>query len=541
MATFLLPEKIDLRATLLQFERDRCEQDLAYFIRKAWPIVEPAVEYVEGWHIKLICMHLEAITNDEEIDGKPYNRLLINVPPGMMKSLLVNVLWPAWEWGPKNHPNYRYLLVSHTVKLSIRDTTKLRRLISSEWYQERWPIKLRDDQDAKLKFENVTTGFVEVAAAGSITGQRGDRVLLDDAMSFEDANSEVVRASRKEWFLGALPTRMNSPIKSAIVVIEQRLHQEDVSGLILDGQLGYDHIRLPMRYDPGFPMPPTMLGVTDPRTKQGELLFPERFPASVVDRLELTMGAYNVAGQHQQEPVPKGGGIIKRDWWKVWDDDKYPDLDYILAVVDTAYGEKQENDYSAMTVFGVFTVSNKAQAVTKVISRFGNTHQIERAYAEAAPNVILMYAWHAKLPFHELAKRVLDTCRKYKIDRLIVEDKAAGISVLQELRRVVSVEEFGLEAITPTGGDKWTRANAVSYLWQEGIVWAPNKEWAEMTILECEIFPKGKNDDLVDCCVHGIKYLRDNGLLSRAPERLVEIRDALAWGSHKKFQPLYPA
>jgi predicted phage terminase large subunit-like protein len=239
----------------------------------------------------------------------------------------------------------------------------------------------------------------------------------------------------------------------------------------------------------------------------------------------------------QQTPIPKGGGIIKDDWWTLWKDDQYPELDYILAAVDTAYGEKQENDYSAMVVLGVFTVQNKA-TISNTLNRYGTRQQIERVYAEGAPNVVLMYAWKARLSFHELVKKVIETAKKWKIDRLIIEDKAAGISVIQEVQRIVSIEEFGISPVTPKG-DKWQRLHSVSHLWAEGMVWAPDKEWAEQVIREVSSFPKGKHDDLVDCMSHGMKYLRDNGLLSRAPERLYDIEESKRYLG-KASTPLYP-
>ena len=263
MASLILPEKIEVAGTLLQLEKDRCERDLSYFIRKAWPYVEPANEYVEGWHVKLVCAHLEAITNEEIIDGALYNRLLINIPPRTMKTLLTEVFWPAWEWGPRRQRGLRYLLISHKVDLPIQWAGKLRRLLNSDWYQKRWPVEFQGDQNAKTKFENTKGGFVSAVASGAVTGLGGDRVILDDAMSWEDAQSDQIRATTIEWFLGALPTRLNNPDNSAIVVIEQRLHEGDVSGTILDQQLGYDHIRLPMRYDETFPMPPTKLGIVE--------------------------------------------------------------------------------------------------------------------------------------------------------------------------------------------------------------------------------------------------------------------------------------
>ena len=159
MSILELPERIDRAATLRQFEKDRCEDDLTYFIRRAWHTVEPETEYVEGWHVNLIAMHLAAITDGVEVDGKPYNRLLINVPPTTMKSMLVNVFWPAWEWGPKNKPGMRYLFISHMIRLPTENADKLRKLITSEWYQERWKIDLRPEQNAKTKFENTKYGL----------------------------------------------------------------------------------------------------------------------------------------------------------------------------------------------------------------------------------------------------------------------------------------------------------------------------------------------------------------------------------------------
>lgn len=536
----LLAEKINIDDTLYHLERDRCALDLSYFIRKAWPLVEPANKYVEGWHVKLVCEHLEAITNEEIIEGELYNRLLINIPPRTMKTLLSQVFWPAWEWGPRGMQGMRYLLISHKVELPIQWAGKLRRLISSQWYRDRWPVEFLGDQNAKTKYENKNGGFVAAVAAGAVTGLGGDRVILDDAMSWEDAQSDQIRTSTIDWFLGALPTRLNNPDKSAIVVVEQRLHEGDVSGTILDRQLGYDHIRLPMRYDSSFPMPPSKLGIVDPRSVEGELLFPQRFPKQVVDGYSHTMSGYEFAGQMQQVPIPKGGGIVQASWWKLWSDEKYPELDYILASLDTAYGEKQENDYSAMTIWGVYTIANTANVVpTRSLDRYGRSQEVDRVYAEGAPNVIVMYAWRARLPFHELIQRVTKTCRDWKIDRLIIEEKSAGISVLQELRRVNLGEEFGIQGIIPKG-DKWQRLHSVSHLWQEGMIHAPDKEWAEMVIREVETFPKGKHDDLVDTVSMAAKFLRDNGLLSRAPERLQEIADSMVFHGSQPT-PLYPA
>ena len=349
-----------------------------------------------------------------------------------------------------------------------------------------------------------------------------------------------MRATTLEWFLEAVPTRLNHPRVSAIVVIMQRLHEEDVSGVILEHKgvgLGYDHIMLPMRFDERRRCT-TKLGYVDPREQEGELLFPDRFPVEVVDRDERQLGPFATAGQMQQSPVPRGGGLIKDDWWTLWPDEEYPPLDYIVSYLDTAYGEKQENDFSAMTTWGVFTVSNKAQ-ITGAMTRDGTLQKIERVYAEGTANVILLHAWNKKLPFGELLELVAATGRKWKIDRLIIENKSVGPPIVSELRKSLSTEEYGITLDDPKG-DKWGRLNAVQHLFSSGMVWAPDKAWAEMVIRQVGSFPKAKHDDLVDTVSGALGWLRKSGLLTRAPERLFEIEESKIFRGRAPA-PLYPA
>ena len=543
-----LGTSLDTAAVLKDLERRRCERDLGYFVRKAWDVVEPGTEYVHGWHIDMICVHLEAITKGEIVDDKIYNRLLINVPPGMMKSLLVGVFWPAWEWGPKNMPHMRYICVSHNLDNAIRDSLRMRRLVSSEWYQGLWGdrVSLTGDQNVKSKFENTKTGFRAAVATGAITGQRGDRVIIDDPNSWESANSEAMRDSTNEWFLGAVPTRLNHPKTSAIVVIMQRLHEEDVSGVILEHKgvgLGYDALILPMRFDQRRKCT-TKLGYSDIREIEGELLFEGRFPAEVVAREEQMMGPYEIAGQYQQEPVSAGGGIIKDDWWMLYvgpeeDPKAFPPLDYIVASLDTAYTTKQENDYSAMTIWGVFSTTDKTTAITGMAMRHATRQQIERMYIQGAPNVLLLNAWQERLSFPDLLKKVTKVCKDYKVDHLLIENKAAGISLEQEMRRVLGQNPMGIQLINPGALDKVARLHSVAGVFSEGIIWAPDIDWAEMVIRQVGKFPKGKNDDLVDTVSMAVRYLRDVGLLTRVQER----QYALEEGSRFRGRPpapLYP-
>jgi predicted phage terminase large subunit-like protein len=536
---------IDMGAALFEIDKADAEESLSDFIQQAWHVVEPSQPYVHGWHIDFICDHLEAITNGVEVDHSPYNRLLINVPPGTMKSLIVNVFWPSWEWGPRNMPHMRYVCAAHKVEnLSARDSRRMRQLITSDWYKERWGdrVSLSRDQNEKLNFVNNATGFRIATAITSLTGIRGDRVIIDDPHSVDSASSDTQRETEVTTFLEAVPSRLNNPKTSAIVVVMQRLHEEDVSGVILDKQLGYDHIMLPMRFDP-LRASPTKLGAVDPREVDGELLFPERFPLDVVDRDERAMGPYATAGQFQQTPEPRGGGIIKRDWWQLWDDPAFPPFDYIIASVDTAYTEKTENDYSALTVWGVFTAETKARA-TKTILRDGTTYDAVmssvRSYSEQHPKVMMMHAWQERLPLHELVNKIASSCRLMKVDKMLLEGKASGLSVAQEIRRLYGHENFAVQIVDPKSQDKLSRLYSVQHLFAEGMVYAPDRTWADMTISQCTQFPKAKHDDLVDTVSQALRHLRTSGLLTRSEENIAAVEDSMKFQG-KPPAPLYPA
>lgn len=290
--------------------RARC-RTLAGFVREAWHVVEPNNTYVHGWHLDSVCAHLEAVT-----DGR-INRLLINVPPGTMKSLLTSVLWPAWEWGPVGRPSLRYLTTSYAEKYVKRDSRRMRDLVQSEWYRSLWP-EVELVRAGEASFANTKTGNREGVPFASLTGGRGDRVIIDDPHSTETAESEAERQNTTRIFRESVPTRLNDPKTSAIIVIMQRLHEDDVSGQIIKLGLGYEHLMLPMEFEPERACK-TGIGFTDPRTEDGELLFPERFPAAVVERDKVPMGSYAVAGQFQQRPAPRTGGMFQRGDFEIVD------------------------------------------------------------------------------------------------------------------------------------------------------------------------------------------------------------------------------
>jgi predicted phage terminase large subunit-like protein len=235
----------------------------------------------------------------------------------MMKSLGTVVFWPAWEWGPKNLPSLRYLTSSYSEPNVIRDNLKMRRLVESEKYQALWPhVRFAKDQNEKRKFENTRTGFREGRAFKSMTGGRGDRVLIDDPHSVDTAESDVERASTVTTFREAIPDRLNDMRRSAIVIIMQRLHEDDVAGIILKLRLPYVHLNLPMEFEPDrrcrTARKDGSILFEDPRSLPGELLFPERFGREEVEGLKHSKGIYAYSGQYQQRPTPREGGLFKR-------------------------------------------------------------------------------------------------------------------------------------------------------------------------------------------------------------------------------------
>ena len=191
-------------ADFVKMERDLCSRSLADFAERAWHVLEPATALEWNWAMDSICAHLEAVSRGE------IKRLLINVPPGCMKSLLVGVIWPAWEWGPLGKPEHRYLGTAHKQDLAVRDSTKCRRLVQSDWYQSLWPVQLTGDQNAKTKFENESSGFREAMAFTGLTGARGSRILIDDPHSVYDAQSPALLASAIETFREAVPVRQRA-------------------------------------------------------------------------------------------------------------------------------------------------------------------------------------------------------------------------------------------------------------------------------------------------------------------------------------------
>lgn len=499
-----------------------------------WPIVEPEREFVSGWALQAICEHLEAVSTGQ------INRLLMNVSPGMMKSLGTDVFFPAWEWGPLRRPDMRYLSFSYSSSLTERDNQRFAAVVQSRRYQELWGdiVKLPPISGA-VKVWNKATGWKIASSVGGVgTGERADRVVIDDPHNVKMAESEAVRKETVRWFRESITSRMNDPLESAIIVIMQRVHEDDLAGAILEDMPDYTHLLIPMEYD-GDWRGPTSIGWTDPRTEIGELAFPERYPAEVVARDKTAMGPSATAAQFQQMPSPRAGNIIERDWWQLWPAPGYepkpgepltfPATSLRIGSVDTAYGEKDDAAYNAMTVWGIWND------------------------ARERPKVVMMEAWRARLPLRGvfppgcdtdeerkphwgLAEKVADTIRRRELDYVIIEDKTRGKDLAAEIRRLLRVGECSVVLVNPVG-DKVARLHAVQPMFADGMIFAPEKAWAEMVITEVSQFPKGKYADFTDTCSQALAWLRKSGALLLGTEADADNAERNAFRS--KAKPFY--
>lgn len=465
---------------------------LHHFVRYFWHVLEPNKQFVDGWVLHAICQHLEAVTRGE------IKRLLINVPPGFMKSLLVNVFWPAWEWSAMGMAHLRYVSFSYSSHLTERDNGRFRDILRSKEFQELWGHVFQLTEDGKIKVANTQRGWKFASSVKGVgTGERGDRVLLDDPTNVKEGESEAVRSETNRWIREGMSNRLNDMINDAIVAVMQRVHAEDASNQLISEGLEYVHLMVPMEYDPSRHCG-TVIGWSDPREEDGELAWPERFPDHVVGALKRTLGPYAYTGQYQQNPEPRGGGILKRDWWGVYELELGAQprhaFEYVIASLDPAFTSKQENDPSGFVVLGVYREMGRPKVVLlhawkKWLELHGRT--IEREHNEDTKKYI-----RRAMPEWGLVEWVAHDCRRLRVNQLLIEDKASGHSVAQEIKRLYFDKTWGVSLVNPGTLDKRARAYAVQHMFADGMIEAPAstrgevyefREFAQMAIDECVV------------------------------------------------------
>ena len=546
-ARTLLIESIRAGEARLARKRHMGRGGLLRFVKDFWHVLEPQTKFVDGWPLDAICEHLEAITRGD------ITRLLINVPPGFSKSLLTNVFWPAWEWGPMNMPHMRYVTFSYSSSLTERDNRRFGALVSSIEYQDIYGDRVEIRKLGDKMVSNAKTGWKLASSVGGVgTGERGTRVLLDDPHNVKEAESEVVRSETVRWFRESMSSRLNDMTKDAIIVIMQRVNEDDVSGVILTAGLNYDHLMIPMEYDPdrqtddyGNPVE-TSIGWVDPRFDIGDnmdeaaglLAWPERFPPQTIEEMKRDIGPYGWASQYDQAPAPRGGGLFKREWWQLWEgiDGKFPAFDYLIASLDSAFTDKQQNDPSALTIWGVFQNEDGKNRLM-LVHAWRRHLTFSGPRTEMEPGESKQTYVRRTQPTWGLVEWLQYTCERFRVDKLLIEAKASGMSAAQELQNRYNDLDFAIQ-LCPVKGDKMARALAVQPSFTQGLIYAPARDWADMVIDEMSVFPKGRYDDLTDSVTQALSYLRTSGMAFTDREATRQEMEGLV--PPRKKAALYP-
>jgi predicted phage terminase large subunit-like protein len=464
--------------------REAGQDDFLAFVKSVWP------GFIYGRHHALMAQKFEDIAN-----GKS-KRLIINMPPRHTKSEFASYLLPAWYLG--RFPNKKIIQCSNTAELAVGFGRKVRNLVDSEAYAKIFPnVALRSDSKAAGRWATNANGdYFAIGVGGTVTGKGADLLIIDDPHSEQEAalaaGDPSVFDKVFEWYTSGPRQRLQPG--GSIVVVMTRWAKRDLTGKICqsiidrDGEV-WDMISLPAILETGRPLWPEFWSLEELSALREELPLPKW------------------QAQYQQDPTSEEGAIVKREWWKEWENERPPLCNFVIQSWDTAFTKNERSDYSACTTWGVFYMNEN----------------------ESDPHIILLDALKERLEFPQLKERAMEMYREWEPDACIVEAKASGAPLVFELRRMgVPVQEY-----TPTrGNDKISRVNAVSDLFASGKVWAPRKRWAEEVIEELAAFPNSDHDDLVDSTTQALLRFRKGGFIplpSDEPDEPRQFRRKVAY------------
>ncbi len=485
MVLTLLRRDDRLKASQIVAARE-ARDDFKLFVRLAWHVIEPGRPFVPGWHLDAIADHLTAVSRGE------ISHLLVNMPPRHGKSSLISVLWSTWLL--LNTPSIRLLCGSYAMNLATRDNLKSRRLIKSSWFQARYGnlFSLTHDQDAKTKFETDQLGYrMAVSVGSSATGEGGDILILDDPHNIDEKESDAKRHAALDWFDNTWSTRLNDAQAGAMIVVGQRIHEQDVSGHILEGNADGEwvHLNLPAEYDPATPcrtyLPSGKELWADPRIEAGELLWEARFPRPVIERAKRRHGVLGYSALYGQRPVPPGGYVFNTTNERLFTISPEGDM-YLLQT---------PSGIQAVSVYSCWELSTSDVAAK---DKESNDWTVFEHWAVTPHNdVLLLDLWrgHWSIPKQkEKARLFYRTHFSPRYRAFYFEDVAFQSAIAQDL----ALEGIPCLDFHPKG-DKVMRAIGAS-IWQEdgkcyflaGALWLPDFR------IEIYTFPKGEHDDQVD-------------------------------------------
>lgn len=464
-------------------------RSLAEFVKHSWQVLEPDDPLVWSWHMQAVCDHVQAL-----LEGRiPKRNVVINIPPGSSKSRIVSVCAPAWMW--IHRPGWRAIFSSTNPRVTTRDSSYCRNLLESRWYRESFQPKwvLVGDQNTKTLYRNSAQGFRQAVSAGArVTGDRAHALFIDDPLDAALAMSDAARAAVIHWYDHAFANRLSHMRTGTRCLIMQRLHEEDLTGHVLKSG-DWEHLCIPQEYvppkktedDPEPPKRVTAIGWSDPRNVAGELLHEERFPAVELEKEKKRLGSAGYAGQHQQDPEPAGGQMLKRAWWKFYKKPEGTPQQIIAALGitrvavggDTALSEEQSADDSSF------------HAIGEVENRF-----------------YVLDHHKEKMAFPELQRFAVNFAGKWPPAGMPIEGhgSASGKAIVQALKK-----ETRLPVIEVPNIDKVVRVARISPTVEAGVVYLPEGEpWVEDFIRSCAIFPRGAHDDDVDSFAVALDWLK---------------------------------
>ena len=454
-------------------EIDPRTMPLAQFVRWAWPHLEPGTPLTWSWHLDCVCAHTEAML----LGTLGKQNLLVMVPPGFAKSTVVSVCAPVWMW--IRRASWRAMLASGNERVSTRDSLKRRFLIDSTAFRRTFspPWKLATDSNQKTLFGNTARGFMQALSSGQrVTGDRADALFIDDPQDAASIHSEADRDSVSRWYFEAFANRLSNMQTGSRVLIMQRLHSLDLAGLILEREpAAWEILTIPQEWDEKRRFT-SSLGWTDPRTQDGELAFPARFPAAVVAAERIRLGRSAYSSQHQQEPFDSAGEIFRPDAIQLWPaGTEMPKFTRRILSLDTAFSVKSTADYSVILELGEFD-----------------------------RGVMVISCLRQRLEYPQLKIAAVQLASAGGISAVLIEDKASGQSLVQDMRQSTRLPVLPVKV----DADKVTRAHVIVPSVEAGRVFAPaGAPWLEEFLKELAAFPKGKNDDIVDAFTQGVSHL----------------------------------
>lgn len=450
--------------------REECKRDFIKFIRQVWPT------FIFGRH------HKEMAEAFQRVIAGDTKRLIINMPPRHTKSEFASVHLPAYYLGL--FPDRKIIQCSHTAELAVGFGRKVRDLVQTEAYKKIFPnTHLKADSKAAGRWNTSDGGdYFAIGVGGAVTGKGADLLIIDDPHSEQEAamaeaNPEIYDKTY-EWYTSGPRQRLQPG--GSIAIVMTRWSKRDLTARVIEAEtqrVGSDHWEV-IEFPAILP--------------SGNTLWPEYWPKEELEVLknELPVSKWNA--QYQQNPTSDEGALIKRQWWKPWNEERPPKCEAILCSMDTAFTKTERSDYSACVTFGVF-------------------HRIDEDSGKTIPALILLDAWRDKLAFPELKDRTLEHYKDWSPDIFIVEGRAAGKPLIYELRSMgVPVSEYN----PVRGNDKISRVNSVTDIFASGNVWYPPSRWAEEVIEECSDFPAGAHDDFVDCVSQALLRFRQGGWIN---------------------------